>query len=134
MSSKHPGRRLTKPPTVAEAIDELNEHTDKWIRRYEESWFDRDGIPAIEFGFNPPGDLDSIPALCDYAIEAVAHLAKLAKEAESKLAEVKKKLKRGSSRGRATGEKCQRINPCGRGLLLGFCHILNGRPLSTKTP
>jgi len=94
MSSKHPGRRLTKPPTVAEAIDELNEHTDKWIRRYEESWFDRDGIPAIEFGFNPPGDLDSIPALCDYAIEAVAHLAKLAKEAESKLAEVKKEAEK----------------------------------------
>ena len=90
MSSKHPGRRLTKPPTVALAIDDLNEHTDKWIRRYEESWFDRDGIPATELGFNPAGDLDKIPELCDYAIEAVAHMAVLAKEAESKLSAVKK--------------------------------------------
>ena len=89
MSSKHPGRRLTKPPTVAEAIDELNKHTDNWIRRYEESWFDRDEIPTTELGFRPAGDLDAIPGLCDYAIEAVTHLAKLAKEAESKLAEVK---------------------------------------------
>ena len=94
---------LTKPPTVAKTIDELNEHTDKWIRRYEASWFDQDGIPAIEFGFNPSGDLDSIPALCDYAIEAVAYMAKLAKEAESKLAEVKKeaqkRIKQRSSNG-----------------------------------
>ena len=46
MSSNYPGRRPTKPPTVAEAIDELITYTDKWRRRYEESWFDRDGEPA----------------------------------------------------------------------------------------
>ena len=94
MSSNYPGRRPTKPPTVAHAIDELISYTDKWRRRFEESWFDRDGIPAIEFGFRPVGDLDKIPALCDYAIEAVAYMAKLAKEAKSKLAEVKKEAER----------------------------------------
>jgi len=94
MSSNYPGRRPTKPPTVAHAIDELISYTDKWRRRFEESWFDRDGIPAIEFGFRPAGDLDMIPELCDYATEAVAHLAELAKEAESKLAEVKKDAER----------------------------------------
>ncbi|MDP6557400.1 MAG: hypothetical protein QGG71_22235 [Pirellulaceae bacterium] len=92
--SQYPGRRPTKQPTVAQAIDELNKHTDKWLRRYDESWFDRDGIPAIEFGFRPAGDLDKILELCDYAIEAVAHLSKLAKEAESKLAEVKKEAEK----------------------------------------
>jgi hypothetical protein len=94
MSSHYPGRRPTKPPTVAEAIDELITYTDKWRRRFEESWFDRDGIPAIEFGFNPPGDLDRIPELCDYAIEAVSQMAEFAKEAESKLAEVKKEAEK----------------------------------------
>ena len=94
MSSNYPGRRLTKPPTVAEAIEELTKLTDKWRRRYDESWFDRDGIPATELGFNPAGDLDKIPALCDYAIEAVGQLAEFAKEAESKLAEVKKEAEK----------------------------------------
>jgi len=94
MSSNYPGRRPTKLPTVAHAIDELISYTDKWRRRYEESWFDRDGDPAIEFGFRPAGDLDAIPALCDYAIEAVGHLAELAKESESKLAEVKKEAEK----------------------------------------
>jgi hypothetical protein len=77
-------------------------NVEKWIRCYEESWFDENyerddnqiGIPAIGLGFRPAGDLHMIPELCDYAIEAVAYLAKLAKESESKLAEAKKEAEK----------------------------------------
>ena len=92
--SQYPGRRPTKPPTVAHAIDELITYTDKWLRRYDESWFDQDGVPATALGFNPAGDLDKIPEFCDYAIGAVSQMAKYAKEAESKLANVKKEAEK----------------------------------------
>lgn len=98
------GPKPKMPPTVAHAIDELITRTEKWLRRYEESSFYRTGgIPATEFGFNEPGDLNAIPKLCDYAIEAVVQLAEFSKEAESKLAEAKteaeKRIKQQSSEG-----------------------------------
>lgn len=72
-------RDYNKPvATIFHAFDENFDGND-----------DQNGIPAIALGFRPAGDLDKIPELCDYAIEAVAHLAELATKPESKLADVK---------------------------------------------
>ena len=90
-------------PNVALALDEMIKITEKWLRCYEESWFDRTDIPATELGINPAGDLNAIPGLCDYAIDAVLQMAEFAEEAESKLANVKteaeKRIKQMSSDG-----------------------------------
>ncbi|MCB9873616.1 MAG: hypothetical protein H6821_05500 [Planctomycetaceae bacterium] len=92
-----------KQPNVALALDELIRVTENWLRRFEESWFDRTDTPATELGFNPAGELDKIPVLCDYASEAVAQLAEFANEAEGKLTDVKKeaekRIKQKSSEG-----------------------------------
>ena len=95
MSSRnYRGKSVKNQPTVALALDEMIRVTENWLRRYEESWFDRTNIPAAELGFNPAGELDKIPDLCDYAIDAVAQLAEFANEAESKLATVKKEAEK----------------------------------------
>jgi hypothetical protein len=88
------GSSVKNQPTVALALDEMIKVKENWLRRCEESWFDRTDTPATELGFNPAGDLNKIPALCDYAIEAVIQLAEFASEAESKLAEVKKEAEK----------------------------------------
>lgn len=78
-SGNYRGPSANKPPTVAHALDELIRVTENWLRRYEESWFDRTEFPATDLGFNPAGDLTKIPDLCDYAIDAVEQLAEFAK-------------------------------------------------------
>ena len=91
MSRRHyRGPSPKNQPTVSEALDEMIKSTVNWLRRYEESWFDRTDIPATELGFNPAGDLDKIPGDCDFAIDAVLQMAEFATEATIKLAEVKK--------------------------------------------
>ena len=87
-------------------IDELITYTEKWLRRFEESWFDLNDFPATDLGFNHIGNIKMIPDLCDYAIEAVTQLAKFATEAESRLAEVKKDAER-----RMQEESSDGVNP-----------------------
>jgi sialic acid synthase SpsE len=55
----------------------------------------------MDLGFNEAGDLDKIPELCDYAIDAVADLAKFAKEAKSGLEDVKKEAEKQLSQRRS---------------------------------
>ena len=102
--SNYRGRSPKKPETVALALDEMITYTQQWLRRYEESWFDRTGIPATELGFNKAGDLDKIPELCDYAIDAVADLARFAREAKRRLEGVKKEAEKELSQRHQGGE------------------------------
>ena len=82
-----------KPETIELALHEMLKATENWLRRYEESWFDRRSPPALEPGFAPWGDYDEVPLLCDEAIEALSDLASFAEDAQERLQKLKRRAK-----------------------------------------
>ena len=80
--------------TVELALHDLIKTTEVWLRRYEESWFDRDEYKTLEFGIIKSGNLKAIPGLCDDAIEGLALLAEYATTGQKALRKLKRKAKK----------------------------------------
>lgn len=93
-SRVYKGKAPKKAETVELALRDLIKTTEVWLRRYEESWFDRDEYPTLELGVIKSGNLKVIPVLCDDAIEGLALLAKYATTGQKAL----KKLKRAAKK------------------------------------
>ena len=92
-SRTYKGPSPKKPETIELALHEMLKVTENWLRRCEQSWFDRSGPEALDPGFARWGDRDEVLLLCDDAMEALSDVAIFAEDARKRLQKLKRKAK-----------------------------------------
>ena len=93
-SRSYKGSAPKKPETVELALYDLIKTTDRWLRKYEEAWFDKEEYSTLEYGLIKSGRRDAIPSLCDEACEALDFMEKYVVDARKALKKLKSQAKK----------------------------------------